>query len=77
MAKRSNRMERRDNYDKALREEEEALGASMGKSRGTGENLGDATRVPVANLATHKQTPIAPRWAAHAKREADRKKKTQ
>lgn len=77
MAKRSNRMERRDNYGKALREEEEALRASMGKSRATGENVGDATRAQDATPAAHKQTPIAPRWAAHAKREADRKKKAE
>lgn len=62
-------MERRDNYEKALQEEEEALRASMGKNRaevGTDSEALDTT-VP-------KKTPIAPRWA-RAKREADKKKK--
>jgi hypothetical protein len=67
MARRSNRMERRDNYEKALREEDEALRASMGK-RAEG---GSAT---AEKDATKKPTPIAPRWA-RAKREADKKKK--
>jgi hypothetical protein len=64
-------MERRDNYEKALREEEEALRASMPKNPTT-------TAIPGETLdkdaAGQKHTPIAPRWA-RAKREADKKKK--
>jgi hypothetical protein len=65
MAKRSNRMERRDNYEKALREEEEALLASMGKKPAA---LEGSETVEIAH------TPIAPRWA-RAQREKDKKKK--
>ena len=60
-------MERRDNYEKALREEEEALRASMGKNRAA---------VGAGDEAAPKQTPIAPRWA-RAKQEKDKKKKPQ
>jgi hypothetical protein len=61
-------MERRDNYEKALREEDEALRASMGK-RADGSLDGTADK-----KAPKKPTPIASRWA-RAKREADKKKK--
>ena len=64
-------MEKRDNYEKALREEEEALMVSMGKNRATTAMPGETLD---QNPATPKQTPIAPRWA-RAKREADKKKK--
>lgn len=64
-------MERRDNYEKALREEEEALRASMPKNRPTVAMPGETLD---KNPAAPKQTPIAPRWA-RAKREADNKKK--
>jgi hypothetical protein len=70
MAKRSNRMERRDNYEKALREEEEALTASMSRTRAIGA---DGQAVPQTTIPA-KPRPIAPRWA-RAKREADKKKK--
>lgn len=70
MAKRSNRMERRDNYEKALREEEDALAASMTRTRPVGVDGEAAPR----NMTPAKPGPIAPRWA-RAKREADKKKK--
>ena len=71
MAKRSNRMERRNNYEKALREEDEALKASMGKNRAV---VGVGGEAPDKTMTAAKPTPIAPRWA-RAKREADKKKK--
>jgi hypothetical protein len=64
-------MERRDNYDKALREEEDALKASMTRNRPDAEVGGEGTD---KKAAATKPTPIAPRWAK-AKREADKKKK--
>jgi hypothetical protein len=67
MARRSNRMERRDNYEKALREEDEALRASMGKRADGGDAAAE-------KQVTKKPIPIASRWA-RAKREADKKKK--
>jgi hypothetical protein len=70
MAKRSNRMERRDNYEKALREEEDALAASMTRTPSVGV---DGKAAP-KNTIPAKPRPIAPRWA-RAKREADKKKK--
>jgi hypothetical protein len=69
MAKRSNRMEKRDNYEKALREEEDALRASM-----TRKKAGAGTDGETANAKPAKPTPIAPRWA-RAKRELEKKKK--
>ena len=71
MARRSNRMEKRDNYEKALREEEEALRASMTRN-GTVAVAGG--EVMDKKTTATKPTPIAPRWAK-AKREADKKKK--
>lgn len=74
MRKRSNRMERRDNYTKALREEEEALRASMGLNRKSTVG-GDVTPKDAETSGTSpKQTPIAPRWE-RAQREKDKKKK--
>jgi 23S rRNA pseudoU1915 N3-methylase RlmH len=72
-------MERRDNYEKALREEEDALRASMSRNRAAVEASGDGDPTSGETLAKEvkatKQTPIAPRWA-RAKREADKKKKS-
>jgi len=77
MARRSNRMERRDNYEKALREEEDDLRASMSRNRAVVEVSGDGHAGSGETLAkevtARKHTPIAPRWA-RAKREADKKK---
>ena len=64
-------MERRDNYEKALREEEDALRASMTRNRVIAGVGGEALD---KNTPSAKPTPIAPRWA-RAKREADKKKK--
>ena len=71
MARRSNRMERRDNYEKALREEEDALRASMTRNRATD---GGGIEIPDKSIKPAKHTPIAPRWA-RAKRELEKKKK--
>ncbi len=71
MARRSNRMERRDNYEKALREEEEALRASMTRNRTV---VGAGSEVSDKSAKAAKPTPIAPRWA-RAKRELEKKKK--
>ncbi|MFZ3266703.1 MAG: hypothetical protein WA172_22050 [Terriglobales bacterium] len=71
MAKRSNRMERRDNYEKALREEEDALRTSMTRNRTV---VGAGSEVSDKSTKAAKHTPIAPRWA-RAKRELDKKKK--
>ncbi len=71
MARRSNRMERRDNYEKALREEEEALRASMPGNRTV---AGAGSEIPDKSTKAAKHKPIAPRWA-RAKRELDKKKK--
>jgi len=66
-------MERRDNYEMALREEEEALRASMGKNRGTAAASG-AVLEGENKAVTPKRAPIAPRWE-RAQREKDKKKK--
>jgi hypothetical protein len=64
-------MERRDNYEKALREEEDALKVSMTRNRAVVGVSGEALD---KGSTPSKPSPIAPRWAK-AKREADKKKK--